>query len=64
MGISTLMCPRTEKLRLVKGAAGPLGKYLPEPQAEPAHRKWALSRLCRVRALQTQGCRPLWGLHP
>lgn len=48
-------CP--EKPRLVKGAAEQQAKYLPELQAECR----LASRLCRVRALQTQECHSTLG---
>ena len=48
-------CP--EKPRLVKGAAEQQAKYLPELQAEC----YLASRLCRVRALQTQECHSTLG---
>ena len=49
------LCP--EKPRLVKGAAEQQAKYLPELQAECR----LASRLCRVRALQTQECHSTLG---
>ena len=49
-------CP--EKPRLVQGAAEQQGKYLPELQVECLYK---VSRLCRVRALQTQECRSTLG---
>ena len=50
------LCP--ERPRLVKGAAETQVKYLPELQVECLYKA---SRLCRVRALQTQECRPTLG---
>ena len=51
-----VFCP--EKPRLVQGAAEQQGKYLPELQVECLYKA---SRLCRVRALQTQECHSTLG---
>ena len=51
-----VLCP--EKSRLVQGAAEQQGKYLPELQVECLYKA---SRLCRVRALQTQECHSTLG---